>query len=77
MTAYEEKMMFLISVIWSVQYMQEVLPVITVFLTAQREALLDIFVLFSLKGIIFYQFQPLNKLPRESRQTHFIKLNIQ
>lgn len=74
---YEKKTMFLISVIWSVQNMQEVLPVITVFLTARREALLDFFCSFSLKGIIFSQFQPLNQLPGESRQTHFIKLNIQ
>lgn len=35
------------------------------------------FVLFSLKGIIFPQVQPLNQLPGESRQTHFILLNIQ
>lgn len=70
-------MMFVIRVILSVQNVQELLPVVTVFLTAPREALLDFFVLFSLKGIIFPQVQPLNQLPGESRQTHFIILNIQ
>lgn len=65
-------MMFVIRVILSVQNVQELLPVVTVFLTALREALLDFFVLFSLKGIIFPQVQPLNQLPGESRQTHFI-----
>lgn len=70
-------MMFVIRVILSVQNVQELLPVVTVFLTALREALLDFFVLFSLKGIIFPQVQPLNQLPGESRQTHFIILNIQ
>lgn len=69
--------MFVIRVILSVQNVQELLPVVTVFFTALKEALLDFFVLFSVKGIIFPQVQPLTQLPGESRQTHFIKLNIQ
>lgn len=32
---------------------------------------------FLLEGIIFPQVPPLNQLPGESRQTHFIILNIQ